>query len=81
MDHGQHATERQEFRVHYQPIISLLDFHITGFEALVRWQRPEFGLVMPGGFISAAEDTGLILWIGSWILQEASRQLCLELAI
>jgi predicted signal transduction protein with EAL and GGDEF domain len=70
------ATERQEFRVHYQPIVSLLDFHITGFEALVRWQRPEFGLVMPGGFISAAEDTGLILWIGNWILQEASRQLC-----
>ncbi len=71
-----HATERQEFRVHYQPIVSLLDFHITGFEALVRWQRPEFGLVMPGSFISAAEDTGLILWIGNWILQEASRQLC-----
>jgi predicted signal transduction protein with EAL and GGDEF domain len=71
-----HATERQEFRVHYQPIVSLLDFRITGFEALVRWQRPEFGLVMPGGFISAAEDTGLILWIGNWILQEASRQLC-----
>ena len=69
------ATERQEFRVHYQPIVSLLDFHITGFEALVRWQRPEFGLVMPGGFISAAEDTGLILWIGNWILHEASRQL------
>src|SRR5271154_6180848 len=69
------ATERQEFRVHYQPIASLLDFHITGFEALVRWQRPEFGLVMPGAFISAAEDTGLILWIGNWILHEASRQL------
>jgi predicted signal transduction protein with EAL and GGDEF domain len=70
------ATERQEFRVHYQPIVSLRDFRITGFEALVRWQRPELGLVMPGGFISAAEDTGLILWIGNWILQEASRQLC-----
>src|SRR5580692_204683 len=71
-----HATERQEFRVHYQPIVSLFDFHITGFEALVRWQRPEFGLVMPGGFISAAEDTGLILRIGNWILQEACRQSC-----
>jgi predicted signal transduction protein with EAL and GGDEF domain len=70
------ATERQEFLVHYQPIVSLLDFRITGFEALVRWQRPEFGLVMPGGFISAAEDTGLILWIGKWILQEACRQSC-----
>src|SRR5580658_2814878 len=70
------ATERQEFLVHYQPIVSLIDFRITGFEALVRWQRPGFGLVMPGGFISAAEDTGLILWIGEWILQEACRQIC-----
>jgi predicted signal transduction protein with EAL and GGDEF domain len=70
------ATEKQEFLVHYQPIVSLLDFRITGFEALVRWQRPGFGLVMPGGFISAAEDTGLILWIGQWILEEACRQLC-----
>ena len=69
------ATERQEFLVHYQPIVSLNDFRITGFEALVRWQRPEFGLVMPGDFISAAEDTGLILWIGQWILQEACRQI------
>jgi predicted signal transduction protein with EAL and GGDEF domain len=69
------ATERQEFLVHYQPIVSLIDFRITGFEALVRWQRPGFGLVMPGGFISAAEDTGLILWIGEWILQEACRQI------
>src|SRR5579864_2228372 len=70
------ATENREFLVHYQPIISLIDFRITWFEALVRWQRPEFGLVMPGGFISAAEDTGLILWIGQWILQEACRQVC-----
>lgn len=70
------ATENQEFVVHYQPIVSLSDFRIAGFEALVRWQRPDFGLVMPGGFISAAEDTGLILWIGRWILQEACRQIC-----
>ncbi|HWO38174.1 MAG TPA: bifunctional diguanylate cyclase/phosphodiesterase, partial [Candidatus Acidoferrum sp.] len=70
------ATERQEFRVQYQAIVSLLDFRITGFEALVRWQRPGFGLVMPGEFITAAEDTGLILWIGNWILEEACRQLC-----
>lgn len=69
------ATEKQEFIVHYQPIVSLVDLRITGFEALVRWQRPGFGLVMPGGFISAAEDTGLILWIGQWILQEACRQI------
>ena len=70
------ATERQEFLVHYQPIVSLTDFRITGFEALVRWQRPDFGLVMPAGFISAAEDTGLVLAIGQWVLQEACRQLC-----
>ena len=69
------ATEHQEFRVHYQPIVSLLDFRIAGFEALVRWQRPDFGLVMPGEFISVAEDTGLILPIGNWILREACRQL------
>src|SRR5579859_1488632 len=70
------GTENQEFVVHYQPIVSLIDFRIAGFEALARWQRPEFGLVMPDGFISAAEDTGLILWIGHWILQEACRQVC-----
>jgi predicted signal transduction protein with EAL and GGDEF domain len=70
------ATEREEFRVHYQPIVSLDDSRIIGFEALVRWQRPEFGLQMPGGFISVAEDTGLILWIGNWILREACRQTC-----
>ncbi len=70
------ATEREEFLIHYQPIVSLADNHITGFEALVRWQRPEMGLVMPGGFISVAEDTGLILWIGNWVLLEACRRMC-----
>ncbi len=70
------AAENQEFLVHYQPIVSLIDSRITGFEALVRWQRPDFGLVMPATFISAAEDTGLILSIGQWILQEACRQIC-----
>jgi predicted signal transduction protein with EAL and GGDEF domain len=70
------ATEREEFRVHYQPIVALRDCHIIGFEALVRWQRPEFGLVMPAGFIPIAEDTGLILWIGNWVLLEACKQMC-----
>ncbi|MGA2813877.1 MAG: EAL domain-containing protein [Candidatus Acidiferrum sp.] len=69
------ATDRKEFRLHYQPIVTLHDFRITGFEALVRWQRPDFGMVMPAGFISAAEDTGLILGIGHWVLLEACRQL------
>jgi predicted signal transduction protein with EAL and GGDEF domain len=70
------AMERHEFCVQYQAIVSLRDSRITGFEALVRWQRPEFGLMMPGAFIAAAEDTGLILWIGKWVLQQACRQLC-----
>ncbi|HEY6268070.1 MAG TPA: EAL domain-containing protein [Candidatus Acidoferrum sp.] len=69
------ATERVEFCLHYQPIVSLADSRIVGFEALVRWQRPEFGLVMPAGFIPVAEDTGLTLWIGNWVLMEACRQL------
>jgi EAL domain-containing protein (putative c-di-GMP-specific phosphodiesterase class I)/GGDEF domain-containing protein len=69
------AVEREEFRLHYQPIVYLLDTRIIGFEALVRWQRPEFGLLMPGTFISVAEDTGLILPIGNWVLLEACRQM------
>jgi len=70
------ATEREEFLLHYQPIVSLRDSRIIGCEGLVRWQRPDYGLVMPDGFISVAEDTGLILRIGSWVLQEACRQMC-----
>ncbi len=69
------ATEREEFLAHYQPIVCLHDFRIIGFEALVRWQRPNHGLELPGEFIAAAEDTGLILWIGNWILREACRQI------
>jgi PleD family two-component response regulator len=53
------ATEREEFVLHYQPIVSLRDSRIIGCEGLVRWQRPDYGLVMPDGFISVAEDTGL----------------------
>jgi predicted signal transduction protein with EAL and GGDEF domain len=68
------ATECDEFRMHYQPIVALRDSRIVGFEALIRWERPEFGLTAPGVFIAAAEDTGLILPIGSWVLHEACRQ-------
>src|SRR3984885_906909 len=70
------AVVEHEFRIHYQPIVSLGDSRIVGFEALVRWQRPGFGLVMPAAFISTAEDTGLVLTIGNWVLLEACRQMC-----
>jgi predicted signal transduction protein with EAL and GGDEF domain len=69
------AMDREEFRIHYQPIVSLRDCRIIGFEALVRWQRPDFGLVMPGEFIPVAEETGLILSMGVWVLREACRQM------
>jgi predicted signal transduction protein with EAL and GGDEF domain len=70
------AIIEHEFEIHYQPIVSLGDSRIVGFEALVRWQRPGFGLVMPAGFVTTAEDTGLIVPIGSWVLLEACRQMC-----
>jgi EAL domain-containing protein (putative c-di-GMP-specific phosphodiesterase class I) len=69
------ALSSREFQVHYQPIISLHDGFLRGFEALIRWQRPGFGLVAPGEFIPVAEETGLIVSIGSWILREACIQM------
>jgi diguanylate cyclase (GGDEF)-like protein len=69
------ALEREEFCLFYQPIISLHDGSLWGFEALVRWQHPRRGLVNPDQFISIAEENGAIVAIGEWILREACRQL------
>ncbi|WP_183510588.1 putative bifunctional diguanylate cyclase/phosphodiesterase [Paeniglutamicibacter cryotolerans] len=65
------ALHENEFVVHYQPIISLSEGGIVGVEALVRWRKSETELVYPDGFISVAEETGLILFLGMWVLREA----------
>lgn len=69
-----YVLERGELSVHYQPKISLKTGVITGVETLVRWQHPERGLLLPGQFLAIAEDSGLILGIGRWVLREACRQ-------
>ncbi len=68
------ALERNEFSLHYQPKVNLKTMEITGVEALIRWYHPERGLIGPPQFISIAEDTGLILPIGRWVLRESCRQ-------
>lgn len=69
------AVWQNELRVCYQPIISLADGSLQAFEALVRWQHPTLGLLSPGQFIAIAEDSGLIIPIGAWILREACEQI------
>lgn len=69
------AIERQEFRIHYQPIISLFSGKITGFEALIRWQHPQRGLLLPAQFMPTAIETKLSIPIDEWVMYEACRQI------
>jgi len=69
-----HAIEDGELVLHYQPIIDLTSHRLAGFEALVRWEHPEYGLLQPNDFVPFAERTGLVVPLGAWVLAEACRQ-------
>jgi diguanylate cyclase (GGDEF)-like protein/PAS domain S-box-containing protein len=68
------ALERDELRIHYQPIVALENGQIAGVEALVRWQHPQRGLLLPAAFLDVAEESGLIVPLSWWVLRQASRQ-------
>ncbi|MFW6333705.1 MAG: EAL domain-containing protein [Desulfosalsimonas sp.] len=68
------ALNRGEFLMNYQPIVMLKDGSVAGYEALIRWMHPEKGMIMPEHFISIAEDTGLIIPLGNWVIYEVCRQ-------
>jgi diguanylate cyclase (GGDEF)-like protein len=69
------AVERDELRLHYQPIVDATSRQVEGFEALVRWQHPARGMLLPADFVGLAEETGLIDAVGTWVLEEACRAL------
>ncbi|MFW6428383.1 MAG: EAL domain-containing protein [Desulfosalsimonas sp.] len=68
------ALHNHQFLIYYQPIVHMQNGSIAGYEALIRWIHPEKGIIMPDGFIPIAEDTGLIIPLGNWVLYEVCRQ-------